>query len=240
MATKLYAELADWWPLLSQPEDYAEEATFFIDHLPFATLPAAPTLLELGSGGGSNALYMKRQFAHTTLSDISPPMLAVSQALNPDCRHVVGDMRTLRLHQEFDVVFVHDAIEYMTSESDLRLAIATAAIHCARHGVIMLVPDYVRETLVLDSSSGGHDGPQRGLRYLDWSYDPDPTDTTYVTEYVYMLREGCQPATVEYDRHLMGVFPRATWLSLLAEQGLAAEIVVDPWSRELFIARRST
>jgi len=25
----LYRELADWWPLLSAPEDYAEEALFY-------------------------------------------------------------------------------------------------------------------------------------------------------------------------------------------------------------------
>lgn len=25
---KLYAELADWWPLLSPPEDHEEEAAF--------------------------------------------------------------------------------------------------------------------------------------------------------------------------------------------------------------------
>jgi hypothetical protein len=26
---KLYDELAEWWPLFSAPEDYAEEAAFF-------------------------------------------------------------------------------------------------------------------------------------------------------------------------------------------------------------------
>lgn len=30
---KLYDELAEWWPLLSSPADYAEEAAFFGDRL---------------------------------------------------------------------------------------------------------------------------------------------------------------------------------------------------------------
>lgn len=29
MIPKLYAELASWWPLLSSPEEYAEEAAFY-------------------------------------------------------------------------------------------------------------------------------------------------------------------------------------------------------------------
>ena len=29
--TKLYNELADWWPLMSAPADYAEEAAFYFD-----------------------------------------------------------------------------------------------------------------------------------------------------------------------------------------------------------------
>ncbi len=34
-----------------------------------------------------------------------------SRELNPDCEHVLGDMRTLRLGRTFDAVFVHDAVD---------------------------------------------------------------------------------------------------------------------------------
>src|SRR6476660_2771964 len=108
----MYDELAAWWPLLSPPDEYTDEATFFRQVLAQAGLPPEPTLLELGCGGGNNALYLKHGFAHVTLTDISPQLLAVSRTLNPDCEHVEGDMRTLRLDRVFDAVFVHDAIEY--------------------------------------------------------------------------------------------------------------------------------
>jgi len=49
----------------------------------------------------------------------SEPMQALSRALNPECEHVLGDMRTLRLGRAFDVAFVQDAVMYMTSEEDL-------------------------------------------------------------------------------------------------------------------------
>jgi hypothetical protein len=44
-------------------------------------------------------------------------MLEISKSLNPDCEHIVSDMRALRLNRQFDVVFVHDAVEYMTLAS---------------------------------------------------------------------------------------------------------------------------
>ncbi len=57
-------------------------------------------------------------------------MLAVSLRLNPECESVEGDMRTVRLGRQFDCVFIHDAIVYMTTGADLRRAIQTAFVHC--------------------------------------------------------------------------------------------------------------
>jgi len=236
---KMYTELATWWPLLSPVEDYADEAAFFQQLLFGAGLPSAPTLLELGSGGGNNAFYLKRTFAHITLSDLSPQMLAISRALNPECEHVAGDMRTTRLGRLFDVVFIHDAIDYMTTLTDLRQALETAFVHCKAGGVALLVPDYVRETFEPSTDHGGEDGDHRALRYIEWTYDPDDTDTTYTTEYVYLLREADQPLRIEHEQHIGGLFPRAEWLRLLHETGFAPEIVRDAYGRDLFVARRS-
>ncbi|MEA2702730.1 MAG: hypothetical protein QOD63_675, partial [Actinomycetota bacterium] len=68
-------------------------------------------MLELGSGGGHNAVHLVADFA-MTLVDLSDQMLDVSRRLNPGCEHVVGDMRTVRLGRSFDAVFVHDAVDY--------------------------------------------------------------------------------------------------------------------------------
>src|SRR5688572_31425909 len=91
---KLYTELADWWPLLSAPAEYEEEARFYERALVNACVGASRTLLELGSGGGNNASFLKQRF-DLVLVDRSPGMLRVSRALNPECEHVEGDMRTV-------------------------------------------------------------------------------------------------------------------------------------------------
>jgi len=235
---KMYGELANWWPLLSAVEDYADEAAFFAQVLSVAGLPPGPTLLELGSGGGNNAFYLKPAFSRVTLADLSPDMLAVSGALNPDCEHVQGDMRTLRLGREFDAVFVHDAIEYMTNAADLRRALETAWLHTRPGGVALFVPDNVRETFEPSTSHGGHDGDGRSLRYLEWIRDPDPDDTECEVEMVYVLREDGRPVRVERETHVFGLFSRQTWLDLLTAVGFVPSIITDHYERELFLARR--
>jgi SAM-dependent methyltransferase len=175
---KLYADLAGWWPLLSAPADYAEEAAIYQRLLIDACRRTPCTLLELGSGGGNNASHLKARFA-MTLVDPSPGMLEHSRRLNPECEHVQGDMRDVRLGREFDAVFVHDAVCYMTTEADVRAAIATAFLHCRPGGAALFAPDHVRETFAPSTDHGGHDGDGCSLRYLEWTWDPDPSDTTY-------------------------------------------------------------
>jgi SAM-dependent methyltransferase len=235
---KLYNELANWWPLLSSYEDYADEAAFFSQMLLQADLPSSPSLLELGSGGGSNAFHLKKIFAQVTLTDLSPQMLAVSRPLNPDCEHLEGDMRTLRLGRVFDVVFIHDAIDYMTTLQDLRQAMETAYAHCRAGGMALFVPDDVRETFQPSTEHGGRDGDGRALRYLEWTYDPDENDHTYISEFAYLLREDGHPAWVELDQHICGLFPRAEWLSVLRDVGFQPEIIQDTYDRDLFLARK--
>jgi len=237
---KLYSELANWWPLLSAYEDYADEAAFFGDIFSQAGLPSSSSLLELGSGGGSNAFHLKKIFTQVTLTDLSPQMLEVSRRLNPDCEHLEGDMRTLRLGRVFDVVFIHDAIDYMTTLQDLRRALETAYVHCRAGGMALFVPDYVREIFKPSTEHGGHDGNGRALRYLEWTYDPDENDHTYITEYAYMLREDGHTAEVEHDLHTCGLFSRDEWLTLLREVGFEPEIIRDVYDRDLFLARKPT
>ncbi len=219
MLPRLYDELAEWWPLFSAPEDYEEEAGFYHAALVAACEPR--TVLELGSGGGNNASHMKRHF-ELTLVDLSPSMLAVSRALNSECEHLQGDMRSVRLEREFDAVFVHDAIAYMTSEADLARAIETAFVHCKPGGVALLVPDDFVETFEPTTSHGGHDGVGRSLRYLAWTHSP--RDGTCRTDFAIVLRADGEPTRVVLDEHVDGVFEREHWLTLCRDAGFEPAI----------------
>jgi SAM-dependent methyltransferase len=221
---RLYRDLAEWWPLLDSPEEYAEEAEFYRQTILSSCELAPQTLLELGSGGGNNASHLKQHF-QMTLVDLSPGMLEVSRRLNPECEHVQGDMRGIRLGRSFDAVFIHDAIEYMTSESDLRSAIRTAYDHCRPGGAALFAPDHSRETYQPSTDHGGHDRGHRGLRYLEWSWDPDPEDTTYLTAMVYMMREGNDQVQVVQDLHVCGLFAHDRWIRAIQDAGFLANSV---------------
>jgi SAM-dependent methyltransferase len=237
---KMYDELAAWWFLLSPPADYEEEAAAFLELLQPASSKPNATLLELGSGGGNNASHLRAAFASLTLVDLSPHMLDMSRQLNPTCEHLVGDMRTIRLERTFDAVFIHDAIDYMMTLDDLRAALTSAFVHCAAGGMALIVPDHIRETFEDDSDHGGHDGDDgRSLRYLEWTYDPDPTDSTCVTDYVFIVRQDDQPSRVIHDQHTHGLFALAQWQAALQDVGFArVEVVIDEYERHLFVAHK--
>ena len=243
-AHRLYDDLAAWWPLLSAPEDYAEEAAFYLAALKEASERPIETILELGSGGGNNAFHLK---AHAALTLVEPAdgMRTVSERRNPECAHLPGDMRAVRLDRTFDAVFVHDAVCYMTTEDDLRRAAETAFLHCAPGGAALFAPDYVRETFRPGTGDGGHDGADgRALRYLEWTWDPDPSDTTYCVDYAFLLREKDGSTRVVHDRHTEGLFARAAWLRILTGVGFEAEAVPFRHSElpdrtlDVFVGRR--
>ena len=145
----MYGELAPWFHLLTPPEEYADEAAAVLGLLREHVNGPLEMLLELGSGGGNMASHLRRQM-RLVLSDLAPQMLELSRTINPDSEHVVGDMRTLRLGRTFDSVLIHDAICYMTTEDDLRAAMATAFEHLRLGGVAVFQPDEVRESYVRD------------------------------------------------------------------------------------------
>jgi ubiquinone/menaquinone biosynthesis C-methylase UbiE len=245
----MYTELAEWFHLLTRPEDYVEEAAIYTRAIE-ASMPRAQTMLELGSGGGNNASHLKKRF-EMTLVDLSPSMLAVSRQLNPELEHVAGDMRTVRLGRSFDVVFIHDAISYMTNEQDLGAALRTAYLHTRPGGMVLTMPDHTRETFEASTDLGGHDGelvtppqPGRAMRYLQWMYDPDPGDTTYVIDFAYLLRESGQEVRCYRDRHVLGLFSRDTWPRLLAASGFEPAVLPFehsevPAGQFMFLGRRA-
>src|SRR5690606_10677843 len=136
---KLYKELAEWWPLMSPHTEYEEEAAIYAEIIQ-RHHPDVKKAVEFGSGGGSNAFYLKQHFP-IVLADLSPNMLAVSQQLNPECEHLQGDMRTLDAGADYDLVFVHDAITYFKEPDDLLAVFRNAGRHLNPDGLLLIMTD---------------------------------------------------------------------------------------------------
>jgi SAM-dependent methyltransferase len=248
---RLYRDLAGWWPLISPPEEYADEAAYLAAMFSSAAA-AVREVLDLGSGGGHVAAHLKGRL-DLTLVDLSEEMLAVSRELNPECAHLQGDMRTVRLGRVFDAVLVHDAVDYVTCEGDLRQVIETAFAHCRPGGIAVFVPDHTAETFhAASGGGGGSDQAGRQASFTEWAWDPDPADDWIQAEYEFVLRDADGAVQVVREAHRLGAFSRGAWLRLLAEAGfdpqagsgpehLAAPAAAAPAARmprNLFIGRR--
>jgi SAM-dependent methyltransferase len=220
----LYEELASWWPLISPPGEYAADAEMLNAVFGSAAVPVR-TVLDLGSGGGHVAAHLK-EGRSMTLVDASAQMLAVSRRLNPDCAHIHGDMRTVRLGRMFDAVLVHDAVDYVTSQDDLRLVIETAFAHCRPGGLAVFAPDHTAETFrpSAGGGGGGDDGSGRQASFRERTSDPDPADDWILVEYVFTLREADGTVRVVPEAHRLGSFSRDTWLRLLTAAGFEASV----------------
>jgi SAM-dependent methyltransferase len=216
----LYADLAYLWPIVSPPEDYAEEAQYLREALRERLGPGRHTLLELGVGGGHVLSHLAGEF-HPTAVDRSEDMLALSRKLNPGVEHHWGDMRSIRLKQSFDAVLVHDAINYMLSEDDLGAALATARAHLRTGGVLLVAPDWFKEDFpgtAVHHWINGRDGLE--VTFIEYVHDPDPADSTIESIFFFLISQGGK-LRVEQDRHISGLFPRDTWLRLMSQAGFA-------------------
>jgi SAM-dependent methyltransferase len=240
--TVFYGQLASLWPLISPVEDYADEAAQILSALR-ERAPGARTLLDLGSGGGHVAYHIKHAL-ECHLTDVSEPMLDGSRRLNPECAHSVGDMRTLDLGQTFDLVLAHDAIDYMTSEDDLRAVFHTAWRHLAPGGVACFIPDDLADTYEAGTEVSGIDSADgRAVRLFEWSEPVVPDRCTVVVHYTFLVRDQTGQMSTYYEPHTTGLFPRATWERLLSERGFSVEVVAertdeDRAGRLMFVARK--
>ena len=222
MENRLYNDLAHLWPLLDPPEDYTEEAYFWRQALREKLGPGRHSVLELGVGGGHLLSHLTDDVQAAAV-DISPRMLANSKALNPGVEHHLGDMRSVRLGRRFQAVLIHDAISYMLTEEDLAATFATARSHLHPGGILITVPDWFTETFsgtTIDHRRRIVDDVE--FTYIQYSTDLDPSDSTVETVFVYFIKKEGR-LEVETDRHVTGLFPLATWQSLLAQAGFEVE-----------------
>ncbi|MGI9009519.1 MAG: class I SAM-dependent methyltransferase [Streptosporangiaceae bacterium] len=219
---RLYRDLAGWWPLISPPGQYAQEAEYLAAVLDTRARVPVREVLDLGSGGGHVAVHLKDRFS-LTLVDRSADMLAVSRRLVPQCRHRQGDMRSVRLGRVFDAVLVHDAIDYVTNLADLARVIGTAFAHCRPGGIAVFVPDYVKDGFaeLTGSGGGGPDADGRLARFTEHTWDPDPGDDWVQADYEFSLCSADGSVAVIRETHRLGAFGRVDWLRLLAAGGFA-------------------
>lgn len=226
---RLYRDLAWIWPLLSPPEDYAEEAEVIVDEFERLGLEQADRLLHLGSGGGSLDWHLKSIYEVTGV-DFSEEMARHASTVNPEIEYWRGDMREFRHDRVFEGVLIHDAIAYMTTHDDLAAVFETAAAHLKPGGALVCLPEQIREQFVQhEVEHQTHASGGVSVTTVEVNYDPDPQDTVFETTFAYFIRTDGD-LRVEIDRHHMGIFPLADYVAAARSAGFELEAVEIPLS----------
>ena len=218
-----YNDLALTEDFLADPSEYEEEVPFYVDLIKRTATAPPRTLLHLGSGAGGHDRIFKRHFTVTGV-DVSPGMLNKARLEHPDIEYLEGDMRNVRLNRRFDAVAVPDSIDYMATMDDLRQAIQTAAIHLKTGGVL-LVAAKTEETF--RNNNFAYTGEKDGVHVtaLENNYINPFRPNTYEAVIVYLIRRQGE-LTIHTDRHVLGLFPLATWEKLFREAGFAMQRTV--------------
>ena len=177
------------------------------------------------------------------LVEPSAGMLQVSRALNPECEHVQGDMRTVRLDRRFDLVFVHDAVCYMTTEPDLRRrsrrrsCTAGRAAQCCSHRITVKRISARHRTTVVTIA------PLTASATWNGRGTPIRIDTTYQVDYAYLLRTPDGAVRVNttvmskaFPARGLAAIPVATPASNRSPRVRHSEL--EPGSYEVFVATR--
>ena len=215
-----YNELAwteDW---LANPEEYKDEVMTYIDLIKSNSLNTPVTLLHLGSGAGGQDTIFKQHFTVTGV-DISKGMLEKARIAHPDIEYIEGDMKTLRLNQQFDAVTIPDSIDYMISKDELSQAIATAALHL-KIGGVLLVAAKTEETF--QNNNFAYTGEKEGVHVtlLENNYINTFKPNTYEATLVYLIRKQGE-LSIHTEHQVLGLFSQAVWEKVFKSAGLTVQ-----------------
>jgi len=218
MSHRLYSSLAHLWPRIANRDTHVHEAQHLQELLDAAYGNRVTSILELGCGGGLIASHFDSD-REVILTDLSADMIHLAQQQNPTRQCIPGDMRYLRLDRTVEAVLLHDAVMYLTTESDLMATVRTAATLLAPGGVLLVLPDVVKEHFAERSAAGGLLGVD-GVQLLEWHWDPDPTDTTHQLDLALLYRDAKEGMKSMTETHTLGLFPSATFIKCMVEAGL--------------------
>lgn len=135
----VFEDYSAYYDLLYSDKDYASEAEY-IHRLIQSASPGAKTILNLGCGTGKHDALLAKMGYEICGVDLSETMIAIALQKNADSPIVfhVGDVRTFRTTQHFDVVIsLFHVLSYQVQNEDLLQTFETAALHLKPGGTFI-------------------------------------------------------------------------------------------------------
>ena len=211
-----YNDLAWTENLLANPEDYENEVSYYIELIKRYTSISPNSLLHLGCGAGGHDTYFKQHFKVTGV-DLSKGMLEIARNRHPEIDYIEGDMKTIRLDQQFDAVTIPDSIDYMVSKDELNQAIKTAALHLKIGGVLLIVAKTV-ESFIDNNFAYTGEKEDVNVTLLENNYINPFKPNTYEATLLYLIRK-CGELSIHTEHQILGLFSLSNWEIMLKDAG---------------------
>ncbi len=136
----MFHELASYYDDLVGHKDYRAEARTLASIAGRYGRSGGRAWLDVACGTGRHLRDLRRQFAVSGL-DVSRAMLRVARRRLPGVPLTLGDMRSFRLEERFDVVScLFSAISHLGSERDLATTVSNFARHLKPGGLVIIEP----------------------------------------------------------------------------------------------------
>jgi SAM-dependent methyltransferase len=133
---------ADAYDALYADKDYEAECDL-IESIASEFGNGCSTFLDLGCGTGGHAIVLASRGRRVTGIDLSPEMVGIARRRAADAgvtsaEFHVGDVRTFRSDETFDVVLLMFAVlGYQLSDTDVQATLETASEHLEPKGVLI-------------------------------------------------------------------------------------------------------
>jgi len=141
----MYERSSRYYDRIYASKDYAGEAEKLASWIDRELRTSGRRLLDVACGTGRHLEHLKARFDAEGL-DLSPALLDIARARNPELTFYCADMRTFALDARYDVITcLFSSIGYMTTRADLNRAIARMADHLVSGGLLLVEPWFVPE-----------------------------------------------------------------------------------------------
>lgn len=190
-------------------------------------LRSSGSLLDAGCGTGRHAQALALAGFEVEILDASSDLLAIARRRSPELRAHLGDICTMRLRREFDIVTCRGVLNDMVTDEDRVGAVERLAAHVAPGGFLIVDVREREATRVRAgsvSTSAGQLPDGRDFAFTSSTRWADPL--LIVSELHVTSTPGQEPVSEPYE-FTMRPWTRSELTEVLQANGLS-EITVAP------------